>query len=620
MGNKQSTSKIQSHGLISLVRPNFDIKESLKTTGLHALNAQQSHVASHNRYALEVDSNTLAFVMIARASGAAKAEKVVETAKECKTFMDKSKVQIFHADNLPMLPFLQQDEDSPAPHVAQSAFKLLAHDLSTLAMVEKYPVFFDRVEDADRSKIQIFGSDALPAQTVYWHHWKSDNTIQNFAFNGLGAYYLSRVTEKAHPTVPDSALYEINLEKYKDFDMRRLKDAEEEPHGVLRRGLEHIAQHFKKKEDSPPETGNDEMFHRYGGIFYFDEAKKPLGIYWPEKQAFIPLHSHDFQVAWHVFRSTMVTVATVQHHLIMVHWIVANSATVNCARYLSASHPIRRLLKPHTYGTAAVNFNSTAILAPIRGLAYRIFGFNQKGFLDMVVHSLQSFKYESIQEHFEAAHLNPEDAKHIPFYEDGFGLWDVIEDYVRNYINLTYPQDSDITNDTELQTFWTSGYQQYFGPDAGDNYKFEVGELSRTNMIKLFTYHIFWVSGGHEFIGSIVEYLVDVEGLSPKVYKPRPEDKKFVHKYETDVQSFFQALSLISLTSGNMPKLIDNWAYLYDDDSFLPKGEKREAILRNLATYQERLVEHSKTVRKRNLKRIQPLNVFSEHLESSVSV
>ena len=146
--------------------------------------------------------------------------------------------------------------------------------------------------------------------------------------------YLSRVTEVADASVPATAVYEINLSHYKDFAVRRMKDTEEAPRSWLHQpcDMSHPSQMLAKK-DSLPGPDNEELFFRYGGIFYFDEAKKPLGIYWSEKNTFVPLHTPEFQPAWHIFRSTIVTAATVQHHLLIVHWIVANAATVNCAPF-----------------------------------------------------------------------------------------------------------------------------------------------------------------------------------------------------------------------------------------------------------------------------------------------
>jgi len=187
MGNKASVPTIRKSGITSLVQPN--VKEALKSTRLSCLSwtAQKSEALIQNKYGLEVDQNTFLFVRFARACAAAKVGKVVNTKEMCKTFVDKRKVKLFNAENLPMLPFLQEDEDIYASDLEQKAFKLLVKDLSSLPMVEKYPIYFDSEEDADKSRFELFGSNGLPAHSVYWHHWESDSTIQNFAFNGLGA-------------------------------------------------------------------------------------------------------------------------------------------------------------------------------------------------------------------------------------------------------------------------------------------------------------------------------------------------------------------------------------------------------------------------------------------------
>ena len=54
--------------------------------------------------------------------------------------------------------------------------------------------------------------------------------------------------------------------------------------------------------------------------------------------------------------------------------MISNTVVLASERCLDAQHPIRRLVKPHTYGTAHVNLLGAVTLAPYGGIASRLFG------------------------------------------------------------------------------------------------------------------------------------------------------------------------------------------------------------------------------------------------------
>jgi hypothetical protein len=442
------------------------------------------------------------------------------------------------------------------------------------------------------------------------------------------------------------AKYEINFLKWFDFDVRCVGDAETEPEfflkkrffGLIGDTLKSYAathQNIHATEDSEySKFENPKLFHHYGVICYYDEDKNPIGIWWPEQNRLVRPGDEDYPAACFVFRSTLLAVATIQDHLMMTHWIIANAGTVNSAVHLNPFHPIRRLLKPHTYGTTAVNSRSVIILAPVRGLAYRGFGFNKNGFGNMIEHCLANFHFESLEEHFQKSGLPEKDRKDIPFYQDGLSLWNVIQSYVSTYVRIFYKDDEALLGDDEMKAYW-SGYETYFGgipvnqqtyhspsrsndgndADVPPNMAkgvYNVGTLTIDNLIKQLTHHIFWVTGGHQYIGFIVEYLSDNGALPPKVYQ---------NHYETDVQSFFQGLSLITLTAGNMPRLVDDWTHIWNTPYYRTKPEVYSQVMRNLDRFQLNLQELADEIERRNVHRAFPFDSFNPRiLECSVSV
>jgi hypothetical protein len=433
------------------------------------------------------------------------------------------------------------------------------------------------------------------------------------------------------PHTPAQAVFEINFSRWSQYATRTEGDRDESDGDVTRSIHDFLVNGAKKLIGNKRKRASAEgdALVRYGCVFYFDAKRNPLGFWWPEENRFVAPHSYtgdgakdieanaDYNKVAFIFRSTLLTVATIQEHLIKIHWIVANSGTVNSQLNLNPEHPIRRFLKPHTYGTAAVNWTSTSMLAPVDGLAYRGFAFDKNSWYPMVTDCFKNFKFESIREHFDSAFANTETGlrpNDIPFYRDGFELWDIIETYTTQYINIFYKTDAELNGDNELIAFW-NGYKSFFGNNK-DIPGFGLGALTIPALIKLLCHHIFWVTGAHQYFGFICEYMAANYALAPKIFKG--------HEDGTDVQSYFQTLSLITLTNGPMPLMhSEDW---FDTiwapcQSNLIK-DNLECIKTVFNDYQARLETQNSLILDRNQNaRTQPFNAMQPSiLDSSVSV
>lgn len=366
-----------------------------------------------------------------------------------------------------------------------------------------------------------------------------------------------------------------------------------------------------------------EGFYRYGCIAYYDAQKNPVGIWWPEKNRLVLPTDPDYSLACLIFRSTLITVATIQDHLIKVHWIVANSGVVNTERYLGKNHLLRRFIKPHIYGTVAINFASTLLLAPIDGFAFRVFAFDKDSWFEMVANCFKAFHYESFGEHMIRQGLTEQDTQDMPFYQDGLEFEKIMESYITGFLKLIYKTDDALIQDGDLRDFWR-GYETYFG-STGVEFK-NLGGLDRKNLTRLLTHHLFWVSGGHQYIGYVIEYLNANGAMPSKVCIELPKKKtitgdKEVIQINSDVQTMLQSLSLMALTSGPQPMLIDKWEHLWHDKQLNITEELKNEILKNFAVWQMALRNLSAKVDELNKSRTQPFDAFNPKLiQSSVSV
>ena len=141
---------------------------------------------------------------------------------------------------------------------------------------------------------------------------------------------------------------------------------------------------------------------------------------------------------------------------------------------LPDSHPLSRLLLPHTRYTAAINAAARKSLIGEGGLIDSIFSIGGEGKVELVkrVNSKYSIRLTHIKENLEKRGVN--DAELLPGYyycDDGLKLWDVIELYVRRIVDVFYKEDEDVKEDKELENWVTdlhnNGFPAYRDASVG---------------------------------------------------------------------------------------------------------------------------------------------------------
>lgn len=173
----------------SKIHDYFEKKEDeyldrLRSAGLMmTMNKQEAKENAENKYLMDIDRNTVSFIMLAReAASSSNADHPKST--NCNRYKPKAEVEIIRFPGIP-LDFLKHDEDSLTDSFA--TFNTIFGALNELAMVEKNPIYFSRPEDVRVAINAGFGNDSLPFQTVFWHYWNSHTTIRNLAFSGIAS-------------------------------------------------------------------------------------------------------------------------------------------------------------------------------------------------------------------------------------------------------------------------------------------------------------------------------------------------------------------------------------------------------------------------------------------------
>lgn len=345
-------------------------------------------------------------------------------------------------------------------------------------------------------------------------------------------------------------------------------------------------------------------YERYGAIAYFDKDKEVIAIYWSLQNRVVYPSEADWEHVKYVFRSSLLTAITGRDHLVFVHWIVSNNAVFATRQSFRPDHPIRRLLKQHLFNTVQVNWSAKNVLQPTNGLAARLFAFDGENWNKILSDCLKTIKYETFDDFINKKGLPEHVAKDLPLSVDGKALWNVIYKYVSTYLSLWYPDDASVLADSDITVYWA-----HYGPLPFWT-SFDLPPLNRENLFQQITHTIFWVTGGHELVGSIGPYANDPNGVGCKII---PD------KNEADVDSFLLAKCLISMTSLKKPMLMNDWTHVHVHPGL--NQQQVDHVKQTLIKFQDDLAILSQRIDELNQHREHKFVSFNPRvLEVSVSV
>jgi hypothetical protein len=372
-------------------------------------------------------------------------------------------------------------------------------------------------------------------------------------------------------------------------------------------------------------------FAKYGAIAYFDSSYRPCGVWHCESQKMVFPGEPSLQHALLVFRSTLMVEAVVSYNLLYLHCLISNDVSVASEKHLSTSHPIRRLLRPHTFGSSRMNYTSYTTFAPYGSLLSRLTAFTEESWEAMLRNNMNRMRYEPFSKVFQQPGI-PEDLRQsLPLYQDGMDYWNLTARYVRRYAEVIYPEDRYLAEDRELQAFWreiianspaSSSYSSTHSLSSSSEVRGSKGGggegeggFTRETMVEYLTNFIFTVTGLSQVFGTIHD--------CPVLYFPM---KVFQGKEESDIQTCLLQTCYLAITSGKMPKLLNNWwaGNIFRDMS-LPSPLSENDLVeleKNHSEWQESLRLLSHDIDQRNiLERSCPFNAMNpKYMECSISL
>ncbi|GDX81300.1 hypothetical protein LBMAG42_31110 [Deltaproteobacteria bacterium] len=462
------------------------------------------------------------------------------------------------------------DEDWPAADWKRTAI------LSLLRNDFLFPIKDPADEWVSAEEARDTFQEVLPLGSFMsrpYHYWKemhSDAAMSRIAFAGLGALRVMPYTHsEGEPAELAGAAWQHDMTFLGNYAVRK-------------------------------------PFERYGARAVFDAEQHPVAIYWCEGREWVlrPAAGEDAAKWSHAkwaWRCSLMVGTTVADHLVGVHWLIANYVTTAARNKLSPTHYLRLLLKPFTWRTVTINAGAADSLCPKNGFVHRASALEYDALTQAFGDSVGLMRFHTVPQLVARKGVTVPDAR-FPWLTDALALYNVIHRFVDEYVSA-YATEEEILADIELNGFWTHLNE------APATVMFPG--RSREGLIDVISQFIWSVTGLHEAVGTVHEYVLDPTFMGTKI---RPG------KEMADVQASMQYLLIMALTGLQMPKLMDlgDAAGVFDADM---KGRKAFAKFHAELSELSVQIDAANALRLKDERRPWPCETFNpKNLETGVSI
>ena len=213
-----------------------------------------------------------------------------------------------------------------------------------------------------------------------------------------------------------------------------------------------------------------------------------------DEPVFDPESGIDWMMAKTAVQVADLTWHEARAHLGLCH-MVMEAVVLATHRQLGAAHPLFILLTPHLRFTAAINdFAKNHLISP-GGQVERYIAPVLASFIGVTGETLAGFNYKEVALKADLKTRGLDDTGALPLYpyrDDAIDLWNVIEQYIGEYLALYYARDLDVQEDHELRR-WAEGLAD---PKRGNLGPIPVPETI-ADLQELITFFIFTASAQH---------------------------------------------------------------------------------------------------------------------------
>ncbi|MFW7381228.1 MAG: lipoxygenase family protein [Oligoflexus sp.] len=303
---------------------------------------------------------------------------------------------------------------------------------------------------------------------------------------------------------------------------------------------------------------------------------------------------------------TMVKTADINYHEVVSHLglthLVIDPIVVATYRQLAQNHPLHQLLLPHFEGTLPINALAVRRLINQGGKVEQLLAPEINSAYGVIEAIRNKFHFRDSFLHADLKNRGVDTAstiKSYPYRDDAYLIWDAIQNWVSDYVNIYYQTDADVLHDTEL-ALWTA---EIVDPDAGRIQGFAPNNRITTKsiLVETLTMIIFTASAQHAAVNFPQGKAAAVPYQPLAGYAPAP---KYKGQTEKDAVAFLPPLDraikqvhTLTLLGDTYYTQLGGYALgTFDDKTVVPRLWKFQAQLR--------LIE--KEIKRRNQERRTP--------------
>ncbi|XP_032872247.1 LOW QUALITY PROTEIN: arachidonate 5-lipoxygenase-like [Amblyraja radiata] len=244
----------------------------------------------------------------------------------------------------------------------------------------------------------------------------------------------------------------------------------------------------------------------------------------PECPIFLPSDSKpDWSLAKMWVRNSDVQVHQLVSHLLRTH-LFGEIFGIATLRRLASAHPIFKLLMPHVKYTFHINIAARDLLISKGGIFDQAFSSGGTAIVQVLQRGLERATYESMCLPDNLAARGVEKIHNYYFRDDAQKIWQAINKFTENIVDLYYENDTSVQSDPELQAWVKEIFTE--GLLAKQSSGFPSSFHSKTELIKFLTMVIFTCSGQHSSVNvGQYDWGFCVQNYPSMMGKPAPTKK-----------------------------------------------------------------------------------------------
>ena len=212
-------------------------------------------------------------------------------------------------------------------------------------------------------------------------------------------------------------------------------------------------------------------------------------------QASQPGNKYKWLMAKIFIQCADINLNQVVNHLTFTH-LIEEAFALATFRQLATRHPLNILLTKHFAALLVINELGILALISQTGIIQQIFEGGLDGSQELIANAYKNWTFDDMDFPGDLAKRgvdNTDALPYFPFRDDGMLIWNLLGQYVSEYINLYYTSDNEIVGDYELQA-WAQQLGGVLDGGAGTVPGFPK-QIATREQLAVIVQRIIWTAG-----------------------------------------------------------------------------------------------------------------------------